>query len=197
MEPNPSKTVEMLKSNIESALERIKGLSISENPSKPTENPSEILTRRDSFCANIYNTLQEINSSEIKDELQKVDQQIAQLKRINAKVNWEMIVIKAELSRFSGDAIEDQQISHLESEVQHLEIAAKHPNAEDILEIAPFPKKKCLVPPNTPDGVSDDEDSNPLSPIFDFSGCFETNGAPNKPSLVFKRSSLASAAEEN
>lgn len=186
---------------------------------------SNIYDRRDNFCKSVYKTITDIQQgyattpdpiveSEkqlIKDELEKVDVQIVQLRRLNAMVNMEMIVIKAELARAKDDqqrvyevrAEQEQikeQISQLQLEVQQLEIDVaasnepKRANVEDILTISPWPKRPYIsdsVPPNSPN-FSSDEESATLEKSravgFDFSECFDgAKGTSQKSKFVFKR----------
>lgn len=196
---------------------------------------SSIYERRDNFCKNAYKTIADMQQvstglrddskrQSVEEELQKVDTKIAELRRLNVLVNMEMVVIKAELARAKSDqhrVYQDradqekikEQISHLQTEVQQLqlEVAAtssdKRQNAEDILTIAPSPKRPYIpdtVPPNSPTTSSDDE-SEPIpirnktrEAVFDFSKCFDiVKGTPQKPKFVFKRpvQSLSEVAE--
>lgn len=179
MEKETPESIEMLKSSIETQLERMKGLTIDET------TVETVKSRSDNFCSSIIKTLNEIEEeiaagkrTAKEKDLKQCDMGIAQLRRINAQVNWEMMVIKAELSRA------------MDNNPEKGVLIKKHANSEDVLTIAPLPKKQCLtdtVPPNSPNISSDDELDHHNAVIYDFSGCFD-NGTPNKPQFLFKQS---------
>lgn len=202
--------------------ENAKNIEIKKDAIKQTAG--KIYDRRDNFCDSVYRKISEIEEDrslvdetekkDVQEELQQFDTHIALLKRLNASVNLEMIVIKAELARAKEEQHEvyelqteqenaKEEITQLLSEVEKLEIdvtsSDKRKNQQDVLTIAPSPKRQFIsdpIPPLNSPNCSDDEAHAIFQPVtrpergqfFDFSNHANTSLATdNKPKFVFKR----------